>query len=431
MRSVMTSAALALLVGCTLDLGSSGDGSTNGGGANGGAGSGAYDAGANDAGAIAEGGAGDAGAATGDASSDASAPGADAAPPQPGAPGYLHTQGAQILDSQNHVVRLTGLSWFGMETSNFAPHGLWSRSMASMLDQIAQLGFNMIRVPFTNQMFDSGSVPNGVDANQNPALQGKKPIEILDALVAGAKQRGLRVVLDRHRPDASGQSPLWYTSTVSEQRWVDDWKMLAQRYKGDPTVIGVDLHNEPHGSASWGDGNMQTDWRLAAERAGAAVQSVNPDLLIIVEGVEQAGGASYWWGGNLRNAGASPVRLPVANHLVYSPHDYPASVFAQTWFMDPAYPANLPTVWDASWGYLAKTGVAPIWIGEFGTKNQTTVDQKWFSGLSAYAKDRGLSFAFWCLNPDSGDTGGILADDWQTVNTDKMNVLRPALAPRL
>ena len=44
--------------------------------------------------------------------------------------------------------------------------------------------------------------------------------------------------------------------------------MLARRYLGNDTVIGFDLHNEPHGSATWGDNNTATDWRLAAERAG-------------------------------------------------------------------------------------------------------------------------------------------------------------------
>src|SRR5258706_2222379 len=160
--------------------------------------------------------------------------------------------------------------------------------------------------------------------------------------------------------------------------------MLATRYKGRATVAGFDLHNEPHGSATWGDGNMATDWRLAAERAGNAIQAVNPDLLIIVEGIENAGGTSYWWGGNLRNAASAPVRLSVADRLVYSPHDYPASVYAQTWFSDPAYPNNLPAVWDAAWGYLAKTGAAPIWVGEFGTKNETAVDQTWLKGMVAY-----------------------------------------------
>ena len=351
--------------------------------------------------------------------------------PQPGAPGYLHTNGAAIVDSSGQVVRLTGLSWFGMETSNYAPHGLWSRSMSSMLNQMKSLGFNMIRVPYTNEMFLPGSTPNSIDFTQNPDLMGLTAIRILDQLVAGAKARGLRIVLDRHRPDSSGQSELWYTSTVSEAQWISDWTMLASRYQGEPTVIGVDLHNEPHGSATWGDGNMATDWRLAAERAGTAVQQVNPDLLIIVEGIEVYGGTSYWWGGNLRGAGAAPVQLPVSDHLVYSPHDYPASVYAQTWFSDPTYPANLPTVWDTAWGYIAEAGTAPIWIGEFGTLDETTSDQQWLSGMTGYVAQHGLSFSFWCWNPDSGDTGGILQNDWQTVNQDKMTALTPVLAPLL
>jgi endoglucanase len=39
----------------------------------------------------------------------------------------------------------------------------------------------------------------------------------------------------------------------------------------------------------------------------------------------------------------------------------------------------------------------------------------------------GISFTFWSLNPNSGDTGGILNDDWTTVNTRKQNILNPFL----
>jgi aryl-phospho-beta-D-glucosidase BglC (GH1 family) len=85
---------------------------------------------------------------------------------------YLHTSGRQILDASNRPVRLTGVNWFGLETSNFAPHGLWARSMGSMLNQIRDLGYNTIRVPFSNQLFDSGSIPNGIDYNLNPELAG-------------------------------------------------------------------------------------------------------------------------------------------------------------------------------------------------------------------------------------------------------------------
>ncbi len=185
-------------------------------------------------------------------------------------PGFLHTQGSSIVDATGRTVRLTGLSWFGFETSNYAPHGIWQRSMTSMLDQVRALGYNVIRVPWCNQTLDAGITPNGIDFGQNPDLRGLSAVEVLDWLVAGARTRGLRIILDRHRPDANARSELWYTGAYDEARWIRDWITLARRYRDDPTVIGVDLHNEPHGAATWGDGNMATDWRLAAERAGNA-----------------------------------------------------------------------------------------------------------------------------------------------------------------
>jgi len=360
-----------------------------------------------------------------------STPTTPAATPAPSAPSrWLHTRGAKIVDASGAIVRLTGISWFGFETSTFAPHGLWKRPLEAILDDVAALGYNMLRVPFATQMLDAGSMPSGIDFAQNPALAGKTPLEVLDALIAGAAARGLRVVLDRHRPDAEAQSALWYTAAYSEARWIDDWKMLAQRYAKDPTVIGFDLHNEPHGAATWGSGELATDWRLAAERAGAAVQAVNPELLVFVEGVETVLGQGTWWGGNLRAAKQSPVRLPVANHVVYSPHEYPASVAPQPWLSAPDFPANLPAVWDETWGYLVAEDLAPVWIGELGTKYETPGDQTWLGALASYIARTEMSFAFWCLNPDSS-TGGILKGDWRTTEASKQAMVAPILAQSL
>ena len=342
---------------------------------------------------------------------------------------YLHTQGNQIVDAHGSPARLTGVNWFGLETSNYCPHGLWARPMGAMLDQIKSLGYNVIRVPYSNQAFDPGSVPNGIDFNQNPDLQGLTALQILDKLVAGAQSRGLKIFLDRHRPDSGAQSELWYTGSYSEARWISDWQMLASRYNGNDTVIGCDLHNEPHGAATWGDGNTSTDWRLAAQRAGNAILGINPHLLIIVEGIEHVNNDYYWWGGNLEAAGSSPVQLNVTNQLVYSPHDYPASVYNQPWFSAPNYPNNLAAVWNTHWGYLISTNTAPVLLGEFGTKNQTTSDQQWFQTIANYIATNQLSFTYWSWNPDSGDTGGILKDDWISVNQDKQAVLQSLLAP--
>ncbi len=104
------------------------------------------------------------------------------------AAGYFHTLGNQILDAAGQPVRIAGVNWFGMESDTFAPHGLWTRGYKSMMDQMVAEGFNTIRLPFSNQVFDSGSTPNGIDFYQNPDLQGLNALGILDKIVdyAGA-----------------------------------------------------------------------------------------------------------------------------------------------------------------------------------------------------------------------------------------------------
>ena len=69
---------------------------------------------------------------------------------------------------------LQGVNWFGLETANHAPHGLWTRDYKEMLAQIKSLGFNTIRLPFSLQALRS-STTSGIDygGGRNAALQGK------------------------------------------------------------------------------------------------------------------------------------------------------------------------------------------------------------------------------------------------------------------
>jgi endoglucanase len=339
--------------------------------------------------------------------------------------GRLHTDGATIKTSAGEPYVIKGISWFGMETSNCAPHGLWQISLDQGLARIKSYGFTTIRLPYSNECLHATSTTS-IDATLNPGLVGKTPQQVMDIVIARAKAYGLNVFLDRHRPDSGAQSELWYTAQWSEKQWIDDWVMLAKRYRNDPTVIGADLHNEPHGTSCWGCGDPKRDWPAAATRAGNAVLAANPDWLIIVEGVEkQASAGTTWWGGGLADAKTRPVTLSVKNRLVYSPHDYPASIFPQSWFSAPTYPANLPGVWDRNWGYLATTKTAPVLLGEFGTKLETTSDQQWLATMVGYLKSSGMSFSYWSFNPNSGDTGGIVKDDWVSPQTAKLKALEP------
>jgi len=284
-------------------------------------------------------------------------------------------------------------------------------------------------------MLRPGAKTQSVDSMSNPDLADLSPLEVMDAVIDAAGKAGLKVYLDRHRPTSGGQSELWYVKECSEEQWIEDWQFMAKRYKDNPTVIGADLHNEPHGTACWGCGEENRDWRLAAERCGNAIHKVNPDWLIIVEGNDHYGeegwqkGEGYWWGGMLKGVKENPVRLTVPNKLVYSAHDYDKNVHMQDWFKESDFPDNMPEIWDDKWGFIAKEDIAPVLIGEFGSLLRDKTDVKWLTNLIKYMNDNDVHWTFWCLNPNSGDTEGILGYDWATVNTQKDGILDPGKAP--
>ncbi|HET9955127.1 MAG TPA: glycoside hydrolase family 5 protein [Polyangiaceae bacterium] len=381
--------------------------------------------------------------ARGGAASSAGAAARGGAPAQPSAAGYLHVEGNQLLDDAGHVARFTGVNWFGFETSNQSPHGLWARDYRSMLKQIRDVGFNTVRIPFSDRILRPDAAASSVNTYgadpydqtdpMNADLVGKTPLEMLDAVVAAARELGLKLILDNHsrKPDGYMEEEVWYSSDVTEEQWIADWVSLAERYRGNPTVAAMDLDNEPHGIATWGTGDAKTDWNSAAERCGNAILEANPDVLIIVEGVAKVGQDGYWWGGNLSGVKTHPIQLSNPKKLVYSAHEHGPEVFDQTWFGSADFPANLAGVWEQHFDFIMKQNMGHILLGEFGLRERDTAQGrsgKWFdtvlTGLAG-----SYSWTFWCWNPNSGDTEGILGYDWLTPKQWKLDALAPYLAP--
>jgi endoglucanase len=83
-------------------------------------------------------------------------------------------------------------------------------------------------VPFSDDAIKPGAVATSVNTASNPDLIGLSPLQILDKVVDYVGGKGMRVILDRHRPTSAGQTALWYTSAVPESTWIADWKSLAQ-----------------------------------------------------------------------------------------------------------------------------------------------------------------------------------------------------------
>jgi len=148
-------------------------------------------------------------------------------------------------------------------------------------------------------------------------------------------------------------------------------------------------------------------------------------FLIFVEGDANSpsGSDGCFWGENLQGVKTAPVQLTNINKLVYSPHCYGPSVYNMNYFNDPTFPDNLPAIWDTHYGFVpGLTGNALVvgeWGGHLSDKNGI-----WMNKYVDYllSKNNTDNF-FWCLNPNSGDTGGLLADDWKTPDTAKLTLL--------
>ncbi|MFM0515101.1 glycoside hydrolase family 5 protein [Paraburkholderia sp. RL17-373-BIF-A] len=344
----------------------------------------------------------------------------------PSAFGYAVVDG-KVTDDAGNVVQLRGVNWFGFETSTHVVHGLWARNWMDMIDQMQSLGFNAVRLPFCPATLH-GVAPESIDYDKNTDLRGLKSVEILDKMVAEFSRRGMYVLFDHHTPDCRDISELWYTNSYSQSQWIEDLKFVAKRYVAVPRVLGLDIKNEPHGSATWGTGNSSTDFDKAAELSASAVLEIAPKWLIAVEGIADSstcsGNIPHFWGGNLEPIACAPLRIP-KSQLLLAPHTYGPDVHEQYYFRDPNFPKNMPAIWDTHFGRFSQS--YGLLLGEFGGKygQGNSLDVAWQNALIEYLVERGIDGGFyWSWNPNSGDTGGILLDDWNTVRTDKVNLLR-------
>ncbi len=371
---------------------------------------------------------------------------------------WLHTDGHRILDSSGKEVWLTGLNWFGYNTGTNTFDGLWNSQLAPTVKAIADHGFNLIRVPMSAQLLNewaAGTYPRANYNNAyNPELNNMNSLEIFDYFLALAEENGIKVMLDIHsaETDASGHNVnLWYTSKVSADAYLKALAWAAERYKNNDTVIAFDLKNEPHGkpnegknAAIWNDSKDANNWKYMAERAALTVLDKNPNVLVMVEGIEiypkdikgnkdyhSTSNADYhfnWWGGNLRGVKDFPLNLgKYQNKLVYSPHDYGPTVYEQPWFEgNYDYNSLMKDCWHDNWFFIYEDNTAPLLIGEWGGFMREP-NLKWMTCMRQLIGKYHLNHTFWCLNANSGDTGGLLLDDFTTWDNDKYNFVKEVL----
>ena len=409
---------------------------------------------------------------------------------------WLHVnENAEIVDMNGNPVWLTGVNWFGYNAGRQVFDGVWSKNMHSMLNQIADHGFNLLRVPMSTQIIlqwkehgpDTGNGVGEVNMMVNPysnpeltvagGVDGAGQYELLysfdiwNKAVEWCRENGMKIMIDIHSATSASmghQKPLWYDDNFTEEDWLEALSWFCEYYKDDDTIIAIDLKNEPHGKpeegtfAKWDDSKDPNNWKYAAEKGAMACLEQNPNLLIMIEGTECypdfSKGADWttpsvdyahydepspifgaWWGGNLRGVKDHPVDIgEFKKQIVYSPHDYGPLVWKQKWFYmdDPSKKFTrqslLDDYWYASWAYLVEEKRYPLLMGEWGgfideEHDPTGENKHWMQELRDYMIDMHIHHTFWCFNENSGDTGGLVYDDFGKWDEDKYEFVKPSL----
>ncbi len=361
---------------------------------------------------------------------------------------WLHAKGSRLYDKAGNEVWLTGANWFGFNCTECVPHYLWSGDIDDMVRDIAEHGVNVLRLPVSTELLYNwmigdpdpiGSVNPNDDPNYpinvdliNPDGSTMNSQQVFDVLLAKCKKYGVKAFIDIHSPESNNSGHnygLWYGKSftgrdgkkveVTTDVWIETLAWTADHYKNDDTLIGFDLKNEPHSKyggapidAIWDDSSAPNNWKKAAEDCANAILAKNPYALILIEGVEGFEGHGAWWGGNLRGVAKYPV-MPTSgtSQIVYSPHDYGPIVSAQTWFeKDFTEQTLLDDYWYDTWAYLVEEDKYPLLIGEWGGRLDGGDNEKWMGLLRDYMIKHHINHTFWCLNDDSGDTGGLWKD---------------------
>jgi aryl-phospho-beta-D-glucosidase BglC (GH1 family) len=250
-------------------------------------------------------------------------------------------------------------------------------------DNCAEMGVNCIRLPIWYM--------NLVDFNGNLL---NNAFDRIDWFVREAGERGIYVILDMHGAPGSQNGSdhsgidggdqkqaasqfFWGSSAAANQNlYYALWEKIASRYKGNPTVAGYDLLNEPYCTyrynSGYSDNELRTQLWNIYDKAYNVIRSVDPDHMIIME--------STWDAVDLPN----PDRYGWKN-VMYEYHNYMYDDY------DNANGKQISNMQNKLDGITRANYNVPSYMGEFCYMNNYDA---WSAGVKLL-NDAGLNWTTW------------------------------------
>lgn len=268
---------------------------------------------------------------------------------------------------------IQGINWFGFETDYRNLMCSWSHPIEWHLDRIQELEFNYIRLPFSLDYIEENDF--------------SKMDEFFDL----TEQKNISVLLDFHRLENTHQSPVPWNDKYSFDEFLYGWETILERYENYSVLKAVDIYNEYQG-------DNFVEWNSVARQIVNFIEARFSNRFDYFVGCVS-------WGGNCHDMDLSD--LSFFNRITYTVHKY--------WFSD-----NAPR--EEKWDYSIKQ---PVMVGEWGYISSEENQANFAEEFVGYLIDRDIrNTFFWTWSWNSGDTGGVLKEDCESVDWDKMNLLR-------
>ncbi len=248
--------------------------------------------------------------------------------------------------------------------------------------RISELGYNSIRLPFNYRL---------LSPEDQPGVYSEDGFALIDTFLSWCAKYKLYVILDMHCApggqnadnisDSDGQEARLWTESANQDRTVDIWKHIAQRYANDTTIIGYDLLNEP----VLPSGHSATELRGLYVRITNAIREVDKNHIIFVEG--------NWYATDFTS-----LTPPWDTNMAYSFHKY---------WNDP----SVSTI--QSYLNMRKTYHTPLWMGESGENSN-----HWFASVVKMLQDNHIGWCWWThkkFETTTSPYSAALPGDFQTL----------------
>ena len=223
-------------------------------------------------------------------------------------------------------------------------------------------------------------------------------LQRLDRLIPVCRESGLLLLIDLHTPPGGRDEASdcrMFKEPRFQEKFLEVWDKIARRYRGNPTVWGYDLVNEPC-EGTLGEGCL--DWQALAEATAKRVRAIDPNHAIVIEPAP--------WGGPDSIENLEPIDVP---GVVYSVHFYLPHKFTHQGVYDNAMGLKYPGVidgqqWDKermrrAWRpvieFQRDTG-AHIYIGEFSAIRWAPDGsaRRWLGDVIDLMEEQGWDWAY-------------------------------------